>query len=572
MSTSEAQAPSAALRRAHDLAARARKLGHALERTSPARVLTPLVVVQLLAIVALALSVHHNGWIFYQGGDQLWYYTTSWLLLHGHMPYPLVGYGWPTVLSPIAAIAGPDYAEALPAITILQFAILVPAALLAMYGIGERLGGRLFGYWLAALWVAVPFIGIEYTNPGYHQRFTEVTLPQALGLTGMADFPSTAMLIVSAYFVLRAIQGGTRVDAVLAGLVGGFAIAIKPSSALYLGGVALAYLWTRHRRAAALFVAGLAPTLVMLAVWKWRGYGYLPLLQSGAGETVRLAAGVNASAPVGIAGLGKYVSLDWHHLHIQLLAIREHFWSARLVEWFAIAGVIGLARRSRPAALLFGGWFFAFVVVKGTFAQASIDDSSLLRLLMPAGPAFVVLLASLPLLLPRMPRRLHTTPPRPWGSRRLHRSLFACCGVVFFVAPLGLALAASPLKPTDTVSFVVSGNVPVPVDTSIDLHAQVQAGSVRLTWPKLSPLGGRYFYRVLRSKTGTPPDCSQFSATAANCIVNMDVVGTTRLAALDDKPGPGRWTYRVAPAANWLDDVTLGDAYLLSPPVDVTVR
>ncbi len=48
------------------------------------------------------LSVGHNGWIFYQGGDQLWLYTTGWLLAHGHLAQPLVGYGLPTVLAPIA--------------------------------------------------------------------------------------------------------------------------------------------------------------------------------------------------------------------------------------------------------------------------------------------------------------------------------------------------------------------------------------------------------------------------------------------------------------------------------------
>ena len=44
-----------------------------------------LAVVQWLAILAYALTVRHNGWIFYQGGDQIWLVTTGWLLGHGEL-------------------------------------------------------------------------------------------------------------------------------------------------------------------------------------------------------------------------------------------------------------------------------------------------------------------------------------------------------------------------------------------------------------------------------------------------------------------------------------------------------
>jgi len=562
----ETRTQPAGFQAARRAAALAVALKDGLATTAPIRVLVPLVVVQWLAVAALALSVGHNGWIFYQGGDQLWLYTTGWLLAHGHLAQPLVGYGLPTFLAPLAAIFGPNFAQALPAIVILQFLFLLPIALVTAYGIGARLGGRIFGYWTAAAWIAAPFIGIEYTNVGYHQRYTELTLPQAFGLTGMADFPSMVALMVSAYLLLRVIDGGDWTDAALAGLVGGFAIGIKPSSALYLGGVGLAFLWSRRWRGAALFAAGLAPTVVVLTVWKWRGYGYLPLMHQSLGPTERLAAGAS-SLPMAFIG-HHYVQLDWHHLHMQILSLQEHFFSSRLVEWFSFAGVVALLRVSRPAALLFGGWWFAYVIGKGTFPDASIDDSSLLRLMITAGPAFLMLLAALPLLLPRMPQRLRRSAPTPWAPPRVRIGAIAASVALFALVPLGFATVATPLRASDGLAYVVANNVPVPVDDGIHLTATASGGSVALSWPAAHPSGGRVFYRVFRGQAGAAPDCSTFPGRAVNCVLPMTIVGTTRDGSFVDKPGAGKWAYRIGVAANWLNDTSYGDVYVLSPEAD----
>ena len=39
----------------------------------PAYVLAALVGIQWIAVLALALTVRHNGWLYYAGGDQLWH-------------------------------------------------------------------------------------------------------------------------------------------------------------------------------------------------------------------------------------------------------------------------------------------------------------------------------------------------------------------------------------------------------------------------------------------------------------------------------------------------------------------
>ena len=85
----------------------------------------------------------------------------------------------------------------MPAIVVLNVVVLMPVAMAALYGIGARIGGRVFGYWCLLLWVIVPFLGVLYTNTGYHQRYTELTLPQGFGLTAMSDFPTMVAVIVS---------------------------------------------------------------------------------------------------------------------------------------------------------------------------------------------------------------------------------------------------------------------------------------------------------------------------------------------------------------------------------------
>ena len=202
------------------------------------RVLATFVVVQWLAVLATARTVRHAGWIYYQGGDQLWYYTLGWLVGHGQLTQTQVGYGWSAMISPIARIAGPNLVSALPAIVLLNVLVLLPIALVSLYGIAARIGGRLFGYWALLLWIGLPFIGILYTNPGYHQRYTELTLPQSFGLTAMSDFAAMVATLVSIYFLVKTLlsEHPQLLDGVAAGVAAGAAIAIKPATSIFLVG------------------------------------------------------------------------------------------------------------------------------------------------------------------------------------------------------------------------------------------------------------------------------------------------------------------------------------------------
>jgi hypothetical protein len=537
----------------------------------PATLLVPAIVVQWITTLALALTVRHNGWLFYQGGDQLWYYHSSWLLAHGEIPLAAVGHGWPALLAPIAALSGPTFVPALPAIVLLDVLVLAPVALLCIYGIAKRIGGAVFAYWAVALWLAVPFIGIKFTDYLYHQRYTELTLPQGFGLTAMADFPSMVGVLVSIYFVLRVLERPDTVEAIAAGLAAGAAIAIKPSNSVFLGGVVLGLLYRRRVAGAAYVLAGLAPALVALALWKYRGLGYLPLFHSQG--TARLALDAHQQL-VASNPLHKYIHFDWHKLNLNLLSIKEHFWSLRVVEWLVIAGIIGLARRSLTAVLLVGGWFAAFVLTKATYGNASIEDSSTFRIMMPSYPAFILLLASLVYLFPGRRRAQFDTAQqapkhRPHARRRL--ALLAAGAAVFALYPLALVAAASPMQGPQPLAYEAFGLLRS-VDPALRLSATVSQRRVHLTWNPAQPIGTKVFYRIWRTNA---PDggasCIPEPKGAANCQLAMADLGAHANGRFVDKPGHGRWTYRLGLAANWLNSPLYGDIFSFGPPVTVRV-
>src|SRR5437588_1701243 len=269
----------------------------ALERFEPWVVLVPLVAAQWVALAIFAAVVRHNGWLFYQGGDQTVFYTDAWSIGHGHVPEAEIGYGWSYLLSPIAALFGANILSALPLIVLFQTIVLLPIAILCVYGIGARIGGRLLGYFAAALWVFAPFLSIPLWDQRYHAKFIEQFLPQAFGMTGMGDFPSMVALLVAGYFCIRALDTGEWLDAGLGGLAAGFAIGIEPANALFLAGPLLGFAAAKRWREGAAFGGAVVPALFALALWKYRGLGHLPIITPA---PKALAAGAGAISGGGL--------------------------------------------------------------------------------------------------------------------------------------------------------------------------------------------------------------------------------------------------------------------------------
>ena len=239
--------------------------------------LAVLVSVQVVATVALFFSVNHNGWLTYQGGDQIWLVTSGWLLGQGEIGSAFTSYGWPLVMAPLTWITGSSSIDLLPLTTVLQVGLLAPIATLAVYDIGARLAGRLAGLWCAAVFVAAPFVAIPFFVDRYHDSWVDQLLPQALGLTQQADFPSVVAVLVAAALTVRALEAGAQREAVLAGTFAGVALAVKPANALFLAAPLVAFVLARRWRQAVVFGIALAPALLALTIWKAKGLGTVPL-------------------------------------------------------------------------------------------------------------------------------------------------------------------------------------------------------------------------------------------------------------------------------------------------------
>lgn len=468
------------------------------------------------------------------------------------------------MLAPLAGLAGPNVLEGLPPLIVLQTGVLLPLAVLAVYALAASIGGRALGLWAAALWVALPFVAIPLFIESYREKYLDLFLPQALGLVVLGDFPSLVCLLLAGVFVFRALDAHSLPDAALAGLLAGFALGIKPANALFLAAPALAFAVARRPRALAAFAAAVAPAVLALAVWKYRGIGQLPVLGSTA---VHLAAGPVAAigAP---GGLSRYLRFDGEVFGENLRDLHDVFWSVRLLEWGLVAGVVAVGRRSLPKAAFLAAWLGAFVLGKAGAPQASVESTSFFRLLMPACAPFALLVAAIPLLVPRASGRL-----RPLARLRGlgWRSPGLVAGAVALaLLPLVAVAAASPLRGPDAVRWPEEG-LYLPVRRDLAATADERDGRVRLGWRTPGAGDTSVFFRVLRAPGDGDVSCQARAHATADCILRATVIGTTEQPRWLDRPPPGRYTYRIGLAANAHDDPRVGEVLLLGPPLRASV-
>ena len=133
-----------------------------------------------------------------------------------------------------------------------------------------------------------------------------------------------------------------------------------------------------------------------------------------------------------------------------------------------------------------------------------------------------------------------------------------------------IAFAAASVESGSRVGVVASTSMPVPTDVDLGLTASVEHRRVVLRWRGGRPLGGAVFYRISRDRSAAPA-CAG-SSGAPTCTVTLTEVGVSRSPEFVDRPQPGRWFYRVAIAANWLNDPGYGDRYLVAAPSPSTSR
>jgi hypothetical protein len=534
----------------------------------PRAVLGTLVGAQVAATLVLALSVDHNGWVWFQGGDQIWLTTTGWLLGEAELPPTEIAYLWPTAQAPVTWATGPTYVQALPPLVLAQVLVLGPVALLCLYGVAASIGGRLLGYWASLLWVIAPFAAIPLFVDRYQERWTEHFLPQALGLTALADFPSMVLVLMAVLFVVRSLSPGRMTDAVLAGVLVGAAAALKPPNFLVAVGAALAYVVARRWREGLACGAAVVPALLVLLLWKVKGLGAVPAF---ALDQAQLAVG---SLPLAADFRDRYFELDLEHWRRQMDQLREFFWSARLAQWAPFAGLVAVLRVRRWAiAALLAGWLGAFLIVKGFSTRADIQANTFWRLLMPAWPAYLLLFASIPLLVPTLARRLGDR-IRPVSSPGVAPRWIVVAAVLTVVVP-GVAVAVSmPLELTQTkvvVQGFETGNILTPIDRRVVLRVSRAGTGQRLTWTDGGAWRADVFYRVYRHDgPGEDTDCSVSGGVAVYCFIRGQPIATTRELSFVDETAPAAATYRIGVGTNWIDDPDEGDVFAFSLPVRST--
>lgn len=538
----------------------------------PRAVLGSLIGMQIAGTLVLALSVTHNGWVYFQGGDQIWLTTQGWLLGQFELAPTELGYLWSFLLMPIMWVTGPTFVQALPPLVVLQVLVLGPVALLCVYGIAAEIGGRVLGYWASLLWVVAPFAAIPLFVDRYQERWAEHFLPQALGLTAMADFPSMVLALATALFVVRSLSPGRMTDAVFAGVLLGASAALKPPNLLLAFGVALAYAIARRWREGLACAISVIPALVVLAAWKYRGLGEVPAF---ALEQARLVAG---GSPLAVQlDIDRYLDLDFDHWRRQMDQLREFFWSARLAQWAPLAGLVAVLRVRRGAiAALLGGWLAAYIVVKGFSPRADIQANTFWRLLMPAWPAYLLLFASIPLLIPTFARRLGDR-LIPTSASAVAPRWIAVAAVVCIALPAAALAASSPAElPTQAIFQGEPGggegsDILAPIDQSVVLRVERADGGARLAWSDDSNWRGDIFYRIYRHDgPGDDTTCFLSEGVAWYCYVNGAPIGTTREKTFVDPAAPATATYRVGVGTNWIDDPEAGDVFAFSPPVTAT--
>jgi hypothetical protein len=533
-----------------------------LERVRPLWVIAALAPLQWLIALLVALHAPHNGWLFYTGGDATSYWSHEWALGHGLLPLTVLGYGVPVFFSWVPRLFGPTQLTGNAPIMFVQVLVLGPIALASLYGIAARLAGRLFALWASALWVVAPVLVIPLWRGDYHERYAGLFLPQALGIVNLGDYPSMVVVLAASYFVFRALDTGRGNDAVLAGLLMGLAVGIKPANALILPAPLLAFAVARRWREIPAYAVALLPALLTLAVWKARGLGHLPLLSAP-----ELREAVGASIPV-LPRVGHYLQFSQSQFHDNLAQVREFFWSKLLLEYLGVAGAVAAVRKAPAKGLYLIAWFAAIVVVKGGSPVANVRDTSFFRLTMPGFPAYLLLAASAVLLVPGWgrhvrARRVASTAARP--SRGL-----VLAAVLLAALPLAAVAAARPAPP-DRLARNLNTGIESPISSALQLRTERIPDGVRLRWKTPDPNGATVFYVVFRTQTGD--GCTYDPGHGAQeCVLLMGSIGHTGIRFFEDTPPPGRYTYRVAISVAWTKEATNGDVILLSPAKSFVVR
>ena len=532
-----------------------------LRSARPAPLLALLVLAQFGVVAWLAFDTPHNGWVWYSGGDATEYWSSQWAVAHGLIPPAYLGWGLPILYAWVPLLAGVSLVHGLPVVVVFHVLVLGPLALVLAWALADLLYGRVYAWCVGTLWVVAPLLAVWALAPRYEARFKEhVLAPHWAGLTDMADFPSLVAVLAAAWATVRSVQNGRFGSALGAGVLGGLALGIKPSNGYFVIPVVVLLAVSKRLHVALGWGIGVAPALLTLVIWKARGLGHLPILSAYAPR--RLAAGDT----IAIAA-GRYIPFDWHHLAVEWGELREVFWDLRFLEFLLVAGALGALRRNLHAGLFLVTWFVAYCVLKGMTSQADISTTSYFRLTLPGLAALVLLLPCIGFLWPGTRALRSTAEDESWEVHL--RSPLAVLALVIALIPLVVVLVERPAPaPPPRLARYYPSVTEAPVTASLRPRVRTRGRVVHLSWPPVSSGGARVVtYAVLRTRGDD--GCAYPAKGARECILTKPIEQWTENTSIIDRPGSGRFFYRIAMAADNRKSPESVDLMLVAPAVSV---
>jgi hypothetical protein len=274
----------------------------------------------------------------------------------------------------LAAAASLGHGEGWPRST---GSVVVAASLLAIevalvYAVMHAVAGRVPALFAGLVLVAGPVIlARRYFQSGggtppidYRTVYRHDVLPTELGLVHRAGLVAACLLLGSALLLVVRTRLPVWSTAALGGAAAAAAALVFPHAWLVVAAPVAAMLVRRDARAVGATLVTAVVGLIALAVFR--------------------------EVP--------HVAFGWHQMGQSLDSVREFSWSRRLLEYLPLAGVVGLARRSGPAAA-----FFAVVLVAAVILPLSrpLNLTEYLLVIVPGIPTYWLLTASIPFLVPR---------------------------------------------------------------------------------------------------------------------------------------------------------------------------
>lgn len=282
---------------------------------------------------------------------------------------------WLSVLA-AALWSGADASLSDP-LVLANVVLLGPVAVAAAAVIGLRLAGVVGAAVAAAFVLAAPWLFVATALRNYDETAREAMLPLLVGLAPDPGYAAGAAAIAG--LALLTFDG--RAAAAAAGVALGLAGLLVPAAFAFAAAAVFALLvaWAPMRAA---IVGGAAAVFVVAAA---------------------VAGGLEAEPRTFDALVG---TLD---------GFREYFWSKRVVEWLPLAGAFALGRLSLVAGVAAGGGVVAFAVAQLSRSDNSFEGAAVFSRLLPGIPAYALLVAAVPLLVPTLVTRLPRV-PRAYAS------------------------------------------------------------------------------------------------------------------------------------------------------------